>query len=110
MTHFWCARARVCHCQAAELEAQYIHLIALQKANGNALLRALAAHFLGAPPNRFSLCGGCDCTGEWPLTPELCEVLRFDVKQHCPPLPMQLEPRTADTVHMPTSRASTDLH
>lgn len=55
--------------KAAELEAQYMQLIALQKANG-----------------------------EWPPTPKLCEVLQFDVKQHCPPLPLQLEPLTVDTV------------
>ena len=45
-------RARVCHCQAAELEAQYIHLIALQKANGNALLRALAARLSVRTPEQ----------------------------------------------------------
>lgn len=56
MTHLMVCPVHVCViCQAAELEAQYIHLIALQKANGNALFRVLAAHFLCARPNRFLL-------------------------------------------------------
>jgi hypothetical protein len=78
-----------------------------------ARLRALAANFLCRTPEHVFtvswLCGN-DYTGEWPLTPKLCEVLQFDVTQHCPPLPLQLEPLTVDTVHTPTSRASTELN